>query len=72
MALAPRLWAPAIRILEATGLKFEWERFSVGADAFEKSGAYIPKELVESIERTRLALKGPVEPRRPRLQQRQR
>jgi len=34
--------------------------FSVGADAFEKSGAYIPKELVESIERTRLALKGPV------------
>jgi isocitrate dehydrogenase (NAD+) len=46
--------------LDATGVKFEWERFSVGADAFEKLGAYIPKELVESIERTRLAFKGPV------------
>jgi isocitrate dehydrogenase (NAD+) len=50
----------AIRILDASGVKFEWERFSVGSDAFEKSGEYIPKELVESIERTRLALKGPV------------
>jgi len=58
--IGPEVVGAAIRILEATGLKFEWERFSVGADAFEKSGAYIPKELVESIERTRLALKGPV------------
>jgi isocitrate dehydrogenase (NAD+) len=58
--IGPEVVGAAIRILEATGLKFEWERFSAGADAFEKSGAYIPKELVESIERTRLALKGPV------------
>ena len=58
--IGPEVVGAAIRILETTGVKFEWERFSVGADAFEKSGAYIPKELVESIERTRLALKGPV------------
>jgi isocitrate dehydrogenase (NAD+) len=58
--IGPEVVGAALRILEATGLKFEWERFSVGAEAFEKSGAYIPKELVESIERTRLALKGPV------------
>jgi isocitrate dehydrogenase (NAD+) len=58
--IGPEVVGAAIRILEATGLKFEWERFSVGAEAFEKSGAYIPKELVESIERTRLVLKGPV------------
>ena len=58
--IGPEVVGAAIRILDATGVKFEWERFSVGADAFEKSGAYIPKELVESIERTRLALKGPV------------
>jgi len=58
--IGPEVVGSAIRILEASGVKFEWERFSVGADAFERSGAYIPKELVESIERTRLALKGPV------------
>ena len=58
--IGPEVVGAAIRILDASGVKFEWERFSVGADAFEKSGEYIPKELVESIERTRLALKGPV------------
>jgi isocitrate dehydrogenase (NAD+) len=58
--IGPEVVGAAIRILDAAGVKFEWERFSAGADAFEKSGEYIPKELVESIERTRLALKGPV------------
>ena len=32
----------------------------MGAEAYEKSGEYIPKELIESIERTRVGLKGPV------------
>jgi isocitrate dehydrogenase (NAD+) len=58
--IGPEVVGAATRILEATGLKFEWERFAVGADAFEQFKEYIPKELVESIERTRLALKGPV------------
>jgi isocitrate dehydrogenase (NAD+) len=49
-----------VRILEATGVKFEWERFAAGAEAFEKYHEYIPKELVESIERTHVGLKGPV------------
>src|SRR6266481_1069598 len=49
-----------VRILEATGLKFEWETVQAGAEAFEKYKEYIPKELTESIERTHVALKGPV------------
>src|SRR5215813_8894804 len=49
-----------VRILEATGLKFEWETVQAGAEAFEKYKVYIPKELTESIERTRVALKGPI------------
>ena len=58
--IGPEVVGATVRILEATGLKFAWERFSVGADAFEEGGEYIPKELIESMERTRLALKGPV------------
>src|ERR1700730_9772385 len=50
----------AVRILEATGLKFEWETFQAGAEAFEKYHEYIPKALTESIERTHVALKGPI------------
>src|SRR5271169_1200279 len=58
--IGPEVTKATVRILEATGVKFEWETFAVGAEAYERSGEYIPKELTESIERTRVALKGPV------------
>src|SRR5579872_5110821 len=58
--IGPEVTGAAVRILEATGLEFEWESFQAGAEAFEKYKEYIPKELTESIERTRVALKGPV------------
>jgi len=58
--IGPEVTRAAVRILEATGLKFEWESFQAGAEAYEKYHEYIPRELTESIERTRVALKGPV------------
>ncbi len=58
--IGPEVTNAAVRVLEATGVKFEWESFSAGAEAFDKYHEYIPKELIESIERTRVALKGPV------------
>src|SRR6202049_1845435 len=58
--IGPEVTRAAARILEASGLEFEWEPFAAGAEAFEKYHEYIPKELTESIERTRVGLKGPV------------
>ncbi len=58
--IGPEVTQAAVRILEATGLKFEWESFAAGADAYEKYKEYIPKALTESIERTHVALKGPI------------
>src|SRR5512147_356699 len=58
--IGPEVTQAAIRILEATGIKFEWETFAAGAEAFAKYKEYIPKELTESISRTRVGLKGPV------------
>jgi isocitrate dehydrogenase (NAD+) len=58
--IGPEVTQAAVRILEATGLKFEWETYHAGAEAYEKYHEYIPKELIQSIERTRVALKGPV------------
>jgi isocitrate dehydrogenase (NAD+) len=52
--------AAVVRILEATGVKFDWETVLAGADAYEKYKEYIPKELTASIERTGVALKGPI------------
>src|ERR1700687_5267154 len=58
--IGPEVTKATVRILEATGVNFEWETFAVGAEAYEKLGEYIPKELTESIERTHVGLKGPV------------
>ena len=58
--IGPEVTDAVVRILEATGVKFEWERFAAGAGAYELHGEYIPKELIKSIERNCVALKGPV------------
>jgi isocitrate dehydrogenase (NAD+) len=58
--IGPEVTEAVIRILKATGVQFEWERYAAGAEAFEKFKTYIPADLYDSIERTRVALKGPV------------
>jgi isocitrate dehydrogenase (NAD+) len=58
--IGPEVTQAVVRILEASGAKFEWERYAAGAEAFEIHGEYIPTALYESIERNRVALKGPV------------
>src|ERR1700739_189668 len=58
--IGPEVTQAVVRILEATGVKWEGERYAAGAEAFESSGEYIPTALYESIERNKVALKGPV------------
>ncbi|HLK32165.1 MAG TPA: isocitrate/isopropylmalate family dehydrogenase, partial [Terriglobales bacterium] len=58
--IGPEVTDATVRILEATGVRFEWERCNAGQEAYEKYGEYLPKDLLDSIERTRVALKGPV------------
>ena len=58
--IGPEVTNAAVRVLEATGLKFEWERYAAGAEAYEKTGEYIPEDLIKSFERTQVGLKGPV------------
>ena len=58
--IGPEVTQAVVRILEATGVKWEWERFAAGAEAFEIFGEYIPADLSDSITRNKVALKGPV------------
>lgn len=58
--IGPEVSAATVRILEATGLKFNWDRQEAGADAYEKYHEYMPKSLIDSFERTHIALKGPI------------
>src|ERR1700710_1271451 len=62
--IGPEVTAATLAILEAActplGCTFDWHRYDAGADAFAKTGEYIPKALYDSIEENRVALKGPV------------
>jgi len=58
--IGPEVVSATVGILEATGVKFEWESYAAGAEAYERYHEYIPKELTSSIERTHVGLKGPV------------
>jgi isocitrate dehydrogenase (NAD+) len=58
--IGPEVIGAVVRILNATGIQFEWESYAAGEEAYNKYHEYIPKELIESIERTHLGLKGPV------------
>jgi isocitrate dehydrogenase (NAD+) len=62
--IGPEVSGAVVKIVEAageaTGVAFDWHRHDAGADAFEKTGEYIPKVLYDSIEKNRVALKGPV------------
>jgi isocitrate dehydrogenase (NAD+) len=56
----PEITEATCRVLEATGVKFEWDMRQAGAEMFAKYGTVLPDEVLESIRRTRVALKGPI------------
>ncbi len=58
--IGPEVTGAAISVIRATGVKIEWESFVVGAEALTKYGDPLPKDLIESIRRSKIALKGPV------------
>ncbi len=56
----PEITDATIRVLEATGVPFEWEYREAGIDAAEKYGSVLPDEVLESIRRNKVAIKGPI------------
>jgi len=58
--IGPEVTAAALRIIEAAGARFEWESHLAGSEALARTGDPLPREVLDSIERTGVALKGPV------------
>lgn len=59
--IGPEVIDATVQILEATGVSFQWERMSAGADAAVRLGNALPDETVASIIKNRVTLKGPLE-----------
>jgi len=58
--IGPEVTEAVVRILKASGVSIDWEPHIAGVVAFERTGHALPIELVDSIRRNKIALKGPV------------
>jgi isocitrate dehydrogenase (NAD+) len=58
--IGPEVTAAVVQILAAAGVSIDWERHDAGVAAVERTGAPLPLELIDSIRRNKIALKGPV------------
>src|SRR5687767_8579614 len=58
--IGPEVTKPTLAIIKAAGVDVQWEKHLAGAEALKKHGTTIPKSLMDSFEKNRVALKGPV------------
>jgi isocitrate dehydrogenase (NAD+) len=58
--IGPEVTAAVVQIIECAGVDVEWEKYFVGAEALTRSGDPLPQEVLDSILRNKVALKGPV------------
>ena len=58
--IGPEIVAAARRVLEATGIEFDWNLQNAGSNVMEEYGTPLPECVLESIRATKVALKGPI------------
>jgi isocitrate dehydrogenase (NAD+) len=58
--IGPEVAEATRTVLEATGVEFEWDVQEAGAAVMDRDGEPLPRRVVESIRRSRTALKGPI------------
>jgi len=58
--IGPEVTEAVVRILKASGVSIEWESHDAGLRAFERTGQTLPVDLIDSVRRNKVALKGPV------------
>lgn len=58
--VGPEVTEAARRVLEATGVEFHWDVVHAGSTAVDKFGTPLPNDVLESIRKNKIALKGPI------------
>jgi isocitrate dehydrogenase (NAD+) len=58
--IGPEVASAARRAVDATGVQIDWETVELNADVIRKTGDSLPQYVLDSLERTRVGLKGPV------------
>ena len=58
--IGPEIMDATVRVLEATGVAFDWDYHEAGLDAAEKYGSVLPEEVLDSVRANKVAIKGPI------------
>jgi len=58
--VGPEITDATVRVLEATGVQFDWDVQQAGQNVMAEHGTPLPAHVLESIRRNRVALKGPI------------
>jgi isocitrate dehydrogenase (NAD+) len=58
--IGPEVTEAVLRVIQASKVSIEWERFIVGGHAQDFTGSALPDAVIESVRRNAVALKGPV------------
>lgn len=58
--IGPEVTGATVSVLRAAGFEAEWDTFVVGAEALSRYGDPLPQDLIDSIKKNKIALKGPV------------
>jgi len=58
--IGPEISDSVVKIIEASGLKIDWDVQTAGADVLEQEGVVLPQRVIESIKKNKIALKAPV------------
>lgn len=58
--IGPEITQSVVKIIDASGVKINWEKCLAGARAYEKFGNTLPDETINSIEKNKVALKAPI------------
>ncbi|RJR16715.1 MAG: isocitrate/isopropylmalate dehydrogenase family protein [Nitrospiraceae bacterium] len=56
----PEITEATTRVLEATGVPFEWDIQNAGEDVYNQEGNPLPERVITSIKKNKVAIKGPV------------
>ncbi len=58
--IGPEVCAAAVEVVNATGVKIEWEQYEAGAEMEHRYGTPLPKETMDAMLRNCVSLKGPI------------
>ena len=58
--VGPEICDAAVRVLEATGVQFDWDVRQAGENQMAEYGTPLPEHVLDSIRKNKVALKGPI------------